>query len=374
MEKNPIMKEHLSMFSDEDLAEITDLLKNKDFSGWFKSNEGGHYLQEFQDRFATFCGADYAFAVSSGSASIYTALRACGVRKGYTVIVPAYTHIGSVAPILLAGATPWFVDVDKYGNMDPEKLDDYPGKAVIVVHQLGLPCEMDRIKRSAGGAFIIEDASHALGAEYRGRKAGVLGFAGCFSVGGGRTKIFGTGEGGMIVTDSDELAKRCKNIRNHGDRNFNSNYFCFNFRMSDLNAAVGLMQIKKLELLINWQVDNAEYLIKRLPDYLEVPPIPSHIKSVRYLIGCYFNEEKAGMTRDDFLQIMKKKGYQKGPRWFIGGGYSKLISDVKFYKRYGSTDLSMSKRLIKESVWIDFHRFPRSKKEIDELITVLNEV
>ncbi|GAI75684.1 unnamed protein product [marine sediment metagenome] len=118
-----MLKEHLSIFSDEDLAEIVVLLRNKDFSGWFKSSEGGPYLQEFQDRFAAFCGAKHAFAVSSGSAAIYTALRACGIGRGNFVAVPAYTHIGSVAPIYLAEAHPVFVDVDKYGNMDPADLE-----------------------------------------------------------------------------------------------------------------------------------------------------------------------------------------------------------------------------------------------------------
>ncbi len=370
MEKT-IRKEHSSIFSDEDLAEITDLLKNRDFSGWFKSHEGGPYLREFQDRFGTFCGAKYAFAVSSGSAAIYAALRACGIGHGHYIAVPAYTHIGSVAPIILAGAQPFFVDVDKYGNLDPEKLDECLVEAVIPIHQLGLPCEMDEIKKAAGNAFIIEDASHALGAEYKGKKTGVLGDVGCFSVGGGRTKTIGAGEGGVIVCNDSILAEKCKNIRNHGDRSSDVDYFCFNFRMSDLNAAVVLAQMKKLEWINRWQIDNAEYLIERLPDYLEVSHVPSHIKNVHYLIGCHFNEEKAGMSRVEFLKKVKEKGYQKGPRWFIGGGYSKLVSDVKFYSRYGSTDLSMSRRLLKESVWLDFHRFPRTREEIDCLLEKL---
>ncbi len=221
----------MSMFSEKDLQPINELLKSsflssagdRDISGWFHNNEGGPYLRQFQEVFAGFCGAKHAFALSGGSASIYTALKACGVGRDDKVAVPSYAHIGSVAPIVLTGGEPVFVDVNERGNMDPEDLrrvvkEDF--KAVIVVHQLGLPCEMDAIKDASKGLFIIEDASHALGAEYRGKKAGVLGDIGCFSVGGGKTKTIGTGEGGMIVTDDDELAEKCKNIRNHGDRYF----------------------------------------------------------------------------------------------------------------------------------------------------------
>ena len=378
-EKNT-WKELGSIFSDEDLSVITDLLRNKDFSGWFKNNEGGPYLREFQRKFAEFCGAKYAFAVSSGSAALYTALKACGV-DGDFVAVPSYTHIGSVAPIMLAGAEPFFVDVDQYGNIDPEQLRKtafFPYKAkvkaVIVVHQLGLPCDMDKIiSYLPNHVSIIEDASHALGAEYKGKKAGVLGDVGCFSIGGGRTKTIGAGEGGVIVCNDDELAEKCKNMRNHGDRSSDVDYFCFNFRMSDLNAAVALAQMKKLEFLIDWQIRNAEYLIGGLPDYLEVPALPSHVKSVRYLIGCHFSQKKAGMPRDEFLKKVKEKGYQKGPRKFVGGGYSKLISDVKFYSRY-RRELPISEKLIKESVWIDWHRWPRTKEEIDELLNCFKEM
>lgn len=382
----------MSMFSEKDLHPINELLKSsflssdgdRDISGWFHNNEGGPYLRQFQEVFAGFCGAKHAFALSGGSASIYTALKACGVGRGDKVAVPSYTHIGSVAPIVLAGGEPVFVDVNERGNMDPEDLrrvvkEDF--KAVIVIHQLGLPCEMDAIKDASKGLFIIEDASHALGAEYRGKKAGVLGDIGCFSVGGGRTKTIGTGEGGMIVTDDDELAEKCKNIRNNGDRYFDVDYFCFNFRMSDLNALVGLVQMSKLQDLIDWQVRHAKYLIENLPNYLTAwhVDLPSHVKSIFYIIGCRFT----GKDRDGFLKKVREGGYEGGvPRKFVGGGYSKLISNVRYYTRYSRTSrlhktltkLPMSVKLINESVWIDWHRHPRTKDEIDDLLGFLEGI
>lgn len=364
------------MLSDAELAPIIDLLKNKDISGWFKSHDGGPYLREFQKKFAALCGTKYAFGVSSGNAAIYVGLRACGVDRGDWVAVPTYTHIGSVAPIALAGAKPLFVDVDKYGNIDPRDLkrsmENKKVKAIVVVHQLGQPCEMDEIKNIAPDIHIVEDASHALGAEYKGEKAGSLGSAGCFSIGGGRTKTVGTGEGGMVTVNDDELAERCKNIRNHGDRSTDVSYLCFNFRMSDLNAAVGLAQIDRVPEFNNWQIENAKYITENLPDCLTVPEPPPHIKSVRYIIGCYFHPDKAGMTRDQFLRQVKDTGFEGGvPRKNIGGGYAKLISDVRFYQKYRKRHrFPMAERIRDEAVWIDYHRYPRTKGEIDELMKV----
>ncbi len=367
----------MSILSDADLTTITELLK-KDFSGWFKSNDGGPYLQEFEKKFAAFLGAKNAVAVSSGSAALYTALKSCEVGPGDYVAVPAYTHVGSAAPIILAGAKPLFVDVDQYGNLDPEDLRKVvsvlKAKAVIVVHQLGLPCEMDEIKGASDGAYIIEDASHALGAEYKGVKVGVLGDIGCFSIGGGRTKTIGTGEGGMITVNDKKLTERCKNMRNHGDRMTDADYFCFNFRMSELNALVGLLQMDKLRFLIGWQIKNAKYLIANLPSYLEVPTPPSHMKTVHYIVGCRFYPKKAHMSRNEFLEKVIAKGFEGGvPRKNVGKGYAKLISDVKFYTRY-YRKLPLSEKIRDEAVWIDWHRYPRTKKEIDQLIGALKEI
>lgn len=361
-----------------------------DISGWFKNNEGGPYLQEFQKKMASFCDSRYAFGVSSGSTAIYVALKACGIGLGDYVVVPAYTHIGSVAPIVLAGARPVFVDVDQYGNLDPLDLEKVGNKmkkdgigeinAAIVVHQLGLPCRMDEINEVldivGNGAFLIEDASHSLGAEYKGLRVGGIGDIGCFSIGGGRTKTIGVGEGGMVMCNNSELAEKCKNIRNHGDRNTDVDYFCFNFRMSDLNAAVGLLLVDRLQYLNDWQIKNAEYIIENLPDYLHVLPTPVDVKTVRYIIGCQYKRLTGlltGLSRSEFLSKLTR--FQIGPREFVGAGYSKLISDAQFYKQFvhiGGSELTMSKKFMDESVWIDYHRYPRMMYQINELLGTLN--
>lgn len=367
----------MSLLNDSDMVSINELLK-KDFSGWFNSKDGGQYLQDFEKKFSEFVGAKYGVAVCSGSAAIFTALKACDVGQGDYVAVPAYTHIGSIAPILLAGAKPLFVDVNEFGNMDPEDLAKVTSvvkvKAVIVVHQLGLPCEMDSIRKHSEGAYIVEDASHALGAKYKGVNAGRLGHVGCFSIGGGRTKTIVTGEGGMITVNDDRLHEKCKNMRNHGDRVTDVDYFCFNFRMSELNALIGLLQMERLQHLNDLQTKNAKYLISKLPSYLEVLQPPSYIEPIHYIVGCRFGSKRAQMTRDEFIDKVITKGFGGGvPRKNVGKGYAKLLTEVKYYTRF-YRKLPMSEKVRDESVWIDWHRFPRTREDIDQLVNAFNEI
>jgi perosamine synthetase len=332
-------------------------------------------LLEFERKFAEYIGAKHAIAVSNGSASIYVALRACGIGQGDLVAVSPYTHIGSVAPILLAGAVPMFNDVDKQGNINPKELQKSlrknPLKGIVAAHQLGMPCELDEFP---SGVPIIEDCSQALGAEYKGQKVGRVGVVGCFSLGGDMTKMISTGEGGMIVTNDDRIAEKCRNIRNHGEKN-GANYLCFNFRMSDLQAAVGLLQMDSLQFQVDWQIRNAKFIASVLPDCLELPQPPSYMKSACYIIGCRFLDEKAGMSRDSFLEALKMKGLDNGiPRRTIGGGYSGLLYELPFYQRF-ARKCPTAEKLRDESIWIDWHRYPITSEEIsDHLISGLKEI
>lgn len=376
-----------SILDKDDRKKIVDLLDG-DISGWFGNNTGGPYLQEFEKQFANYLGAKHAYTVSSGSVSIYVALRALNIGLYSQVAVPSYTHIGSVAPILLAGGLPVFVDVDEYGNMDPEDLrrvldtDNGETDAVIVVHQLGMPCDMDGIRKvieeveEKRNCPIIEDASHALGSTYFDKKAGTLGDIGCFSIGGGRTKIIGTGEGGMVITDDEKLAEKCRNIRNHGDRVTDVSYRCFNFRMSELNALIGLLQMKHLPTLLPWQEMGATSIISQLPKFLSVLRTPSGRHTNRYLIGCRYETELATETHDEFLTRVRNKIQCGEPRRNISGGYSKLVSDIKLYQMLPikPRPLPQSHALVKDSVWIDWHRYPRTEADITELLKAMENV
>lgn len=368
------------MYSDNEIKVIGNLLNNGDISGWFKSHDGGNFLQAFQKRFADFCGTSHAFAVSSGSASIYVALRSVGVGEGDYVLVSPYTHIGTVAPIILCGARPLFVDTDSYGNIDPRCMEEtakhtMKAKAVIAVHICGMPCDMDGINDVAKmhNLWVIEDASHALGAKWKGIKAGNLGDIGCFSVGGGRTKTIGTGEGGVVTTNNADLAAKIRNIRNHGDRVDDCPYFCFNFRLSDLQALIGLIQMMNVQTMIDWQVRNAEHIIKHLPDYLHVYDPPEHAEPVHYMVDCRFHDEMHGRDRSDFLKFLNNVGLGCGvPRRNIGAGFSKLISDIRYYKSY-AVAVPNAEKVRDSSIWIDWHRPPRNTADADELLKILDK-
>lgn len=368
-----------------DWSWVVKQLDGKDISGWFGNATGGEFLQEFQTKFAQYCSAKHGIAVCGGSASIYVGLRACGVGPRDYVAVPAYTHIGSVAPILLAGAKPIFVDSDRYGNMSPSDLEKAIRgkpklKAVIAVHLMGVPCEIEKIRNvltdySEKKVYLVEDASHALGSEYQGKRCGTLGDIGCFSIGGGRTKTIGTGEGGMVVTNDDDLAEKCRNIRNHGDRYTDVNYLCFNFRMSELNAAVGLSQMPKLDMMVDWQIKKAEYLLAKLPGFLSVPQPPNYVKSTRYLLGCVYEGKR--YSRDEFVsrltEALAKKHVENGvPRKNVSKGQTKLISEVRLYQRF-KRDTPHARSLIDKSFWIDWHRYPRTEEEIDQLVETIGE-
>lgn len=363
-------------FSDEDVAKVGELLKSGQLCGWWQSFEGSQYVKEFEWKFADYIGVDYALAVSNGTTAIYAALLACGVGKGDRVAVSPYTHLGSVAPIVWAGAEPYFVDVDANGNIDPEKLrvQRCNFTAVLAVHNLGMPCFMSHIREAAEDyCLVVEDAAQSLGSSYAGMMTGSIGEAGCFSLGGNMTKAISLGEAGVVTAKDGNVARKIMNLRNHGETQ-GADYVCMNFRLSELNALIGLLQLPKLQVQIEWQKRNAQYLIENLPEYLSVEPPTQYSDPCRYIVGCRFDAEKAGMTRDVFLAKVREKGFIGGqPRMNVGPGYQKLVYDVPFYSRW-RRNCPNAKMLRKNAVWIDYHRYPRTKSEIDALLNCFKEV
>lgn len=175
----------------------------------------------------------------------------------------------------------------------------------------------------------------------------------------------------MITTSNEDLAEKCKNIRNHGDRVSDVDYFCFNFRMSELNALIGLLQMPRLTILNDWQIRNAERIIRELPSFLKVPPTPNYATTVRYIVGCLCEDAE---KRQNFLKKLCEKGWDGGvPRMNIGGGWSKLVCDVKFYHKPYHHRLPMSEMLRDTAVWIDWHRYPRTGEEIDLMLEHIKE-
>ncbi len=243
----------------------------------------GPRVRAFEEAFAAMCGVKYAVATSSGTTALHAALLAHGLGPGDEVITSPFTFIASANSVLYTGARPVFVDVrpDTF-NLDPDLIEAAVTprtKAILPVHLFGLCCDMDPILAIAAkhGLAVIEDACQSHGARYHGRRAGSFG-TGTFSL--YPTKNITSAEGGMITTDDEQIAEKCRVIRQHGmRRRYYHDELGFNFRMTDLHAAVGLAQLGKLERFNRARQENARYLSQRLEGVI-VPAIPEGCEHV----------------------------------------------------------------------------------------------
>ncbi len=217
-----------------------------------------------EEKFAAMCGTKYAIATSSGTTALHVALLAHEIGPGDEVITTPFTFIASVNSIVYTGARPVLVDIEEDTfNINPDLIERTitpRTKAIMVVHLYGYPCNMDPIRAIADrhGLVIIEDAAQAIGATYQGQRVGSFG-TGCFSL--YATKNIMSGEGGMITTDDEAIAQRCRMIRAHGSqRRYYHEILGFNFRMTDLHAAIGLVQMDRLDDFTARRQANAAFL------------------------------------------------------------------------------------------------------------------
>jgi perosamine synthetase len=224
---------------------------------WISSS--GNYITQFEETFSRYCGANYGVSCSSGTSAIHLALAALGIGPGDEVIIPCFTLIASANIVILAGAKPVFVDVDPDNwcidsNLIEAKITRKT-KAIMVVHMYGHPCDMDSILQIArqNNLFVIEDSAQAHGTEYKGKMVGCLGDIGCFSF--YATKPLTTGEGGMVLTDNPEWAERMRAIRSQGfvgdSRNYIHDIMGYNYRLTNIQAGIGLAQCEMVEQKIN---------------------------------------------------------------------------------------------------------------------------
>ncbi|MEW6401103.1 MAG: DegT/DnrJ/EryC1/StrS family aminotransferase [Chloroflexota bacterium] len=237
----------------------------------------GPRVKAFEDAFAEMCGVKYAIATSSGTTALHVALAANGIGPGDEVITSAFTFIASANSILFTGARPVFVDIDpRTFNLKADTIEaaiTNRTKAIMPVHLYGLACDMDPILRIAEkhGLVIIEDACQSHGAVYRGKRVGSFG-TGAFSL--YPTKNITSGEGGMITTNDSVVDEKCRVIRQHGmRRRYYHDELGFNFRMTDVHAAIGLSQLRKLEKFNAQRRANARFLSENLKGVV-VPCIP----------------------------------------------------------------------------------------------------
>jgi len=237
----------------------------------------GPKVKALEEAFADYCGVKHAVATSSGTTALHTALLAQGIGEGDEVITSPFTFISSANAILFTGAKPVFVDIDPVTfNVDAAQIEEAVTprtKALMPIHLFGLTADMDPILALAEehGLAVIEDACQAHGADYHGRRAGSFG-SGCFSF--YPTKNMTTGEGGIITTDDDAVAESCRTARQHGMRTrYYHEELGYNFRMTDIHAAIGLAQLQKLERFNEARIANARYLTEHLQGVI-TPTVP----------------------------------------------------------------------------------------------------
>ncbi len=317
---------------------------------------------QFEKQYAAYSGVKHARVVSNGSNALFLSMIGIGIQPGDRVITTPVTWIATAAASVTLGAKVDFVDIDPVThNIDPSQIEEAitaNTKAVIPVHLYGNPCEMDEITAIAlrHDIHVVEDAAHAIGAEYKGKKIGSFGTTGCFSF-HEQKNISTLGEGGIILTNDDDVFEKISLYRSHCTRVYgNSTKYCkldeeklpmgkkfwwqdfddcgYNFRMTDIQAAVGIEQLKKLDTLNQHRIDNAAYLTEGLKDVpgLTLPQTNTYSKHVFHLYPVMIDAKEFGLTKEDFIYDMLHKFGIKIGFHYIPLHYSTAFKNRGFKK------------------------------------------
>ncbi len=312
------------IISDEEIEAVTEVLK----SGMLAQ---GSKVEEFQNEFAKYSEAKYGIATSSGTTALHTALVAAGVEKGDEVITTPFTFAATSNSILYSDAIPVYSDINpKTFNLDPEKIEEKitdKTKAILPVHLYGQPADMDPILEIAEkhDLKVIEDAAQAHGSTYKNKKIGSIGDLGCFSF--YPTKNMTTGEGGMVTTNSEELEEKSAMIRAHGEsKRYEQSLLGYNYRMTDIAASIGLVQLKHIDEFNEKRNENASYLSEGLADVngITTPEVDENVTHVfhQYTI-------RVSKDRDTFKQYLTDNGIGTGVHYPI------VLYKQPYYQKLG---------------------------------------
>jgi perosamine synthetase len=305
-----------------------EAMKEPIFSGWITQ---GPRVSEFEKIFAQRHQVKHAIAVSNCTTALHLALVALDIKAGDEVIVPAFTWVSTANAVMYCGATPVFCDIDintfNISIQDLKKKITSRTKAIIPVHLFGLCADINAVKEVAPGIPIVEDGACAAGASLHGKAAGSLGDIGCFSF--HPRKSVTTGEGGMLTTNDDKLAEKMNMLRNHGasiseeQRHHGPKPYIlpafdmvgYNYRMTDLQGAMGVVQIKKLDKFIEERQVWADYYTKELSSlsWLRTPVVPAGYKHGWQSYVLFIDESKSSRKRNDIMEELQQKGISTRP-------------------------------------------------------------
>jgi dTDP-4-amino-4,6-dideoxygalactose transaminase len=350
--------------TDEEINNVVRVLKSK----WFSQ---GETVEKFENEFAKYLSVKYAIACSSGTSALHLALRAIDIKPNDEVIVPSLTFVATVNSVLYVNALPIFADsisLDNF-NISPEEIEKKiteKTKAIIVVHYGGYPCEMDEIKKIAKkyNLFIIEDSAHSIGAEYKNKKCGTIGDIGCFSF--FANKNITTGEGGMVVTNNKSFADKIRLLRSHGmtttslDRYKGHSFdydvldFGYNYRIDEIRAAIGLVQLKKLDKNNKKREELVWLYQQNLKDLsrIKIPFLDFPHKSSYHLFPIVLSKN---INREKFMKELREYGIQTSIHY-------RPVHKFSFYKKiFGNIKLPVAEEIGKRVVTLPLH--PLLKKE-----------
>lgn len=312
--KYPIAQPTLTELERRNLMEAFD-------SGWISSK--GQYISKFEEEFSAYIGAEYGISCTNGTAALHLALLALGIGKGDEVIIPNITFVSPANAVLYTGAKPTLVDVDEqYWGLDPNRIEEKitsHTKAIIVVHLYGHPCDMDPIRKVAenNGLFIIEDCAEAHGAEYKGKKVGTFGDVSIFSF--YANKIITTGEGGMLITNEEHIDSISRVLRDHGmspNKKYWHDIIGYNYRMTNLQAAIGLAQLRNINSYIKAKRRIAKYYSRNLTKAFSIQPEMQWAKNIYWLTTILNFKLSNYSSRDNFINELLKNGVEARPVFY----------------------------------------------------------
>lgn len=306
------------LLGDKELAYVTDCVK----SGWVSSL--GKYVSDFEEQFAAYCGLRYGVATFNGTVALHLLAATLNLGPGDEVIMPSLTFVATANAIRYTGATPVFVDSERdTWNIDPNVVEAAVTprtKAIIAVHLYGHPADMDPLRAIAGkhGLWLLEDAAEAHGALYKGQRVGSLSEAAIFSFYG--NKIITTGEGGIIVTNNPAWAERAFFLENQGRYAENPYWhpeLAFNYRMTNIQAAIGLAQLERIDDMLAIRRRNAAHYNRRLAEVpgLTLPPQMPWAQNVYWMYSVLVGEE-FGPTRDELRTKLRQANIETRPFFY----------------------------------------------------------
>lgn len=396
-----------AIIGEEEKARVSEVLETGILSGFVaKAGDyflGGKQVKELESLIRVYFKVNHAVTVNSATAGLHIALAACGIGPGDEVIVTAYSMSASATAIVMCQGIPVFSDIEENTFcMNPEKIEEKINprtKAIVIIHLFGCPADMDVIMGIAKkyNLYVIEDCAQSPGGIYKNKFVGTIGDIGIFSL--NQHKTITSGEGGFAITNNDNFALRMQLIRNHGEVIIKDmgveqieNIVGFNYRMTELEAAVSIGQFKRLDFLNDYRIKLAEYLTEQLSVLkgLILPKKPENGKHVYFAYAIRFQDEEIGINRDVFVKALNAEGIP------FSAGYVRPIYWEPMYQKkiaYGKDghpftcscykgNVNYSKGICpvcekmhnKELMMTGICRYPHTKNDVDDVVRAFKKI